>query len=127
MIKEVLKLLEKYNIIPLIIAILIAITIFYLSSIPASGFPGGLGIMTKIYHIGIFFLLGFFLSIAIIRGKINKRLLIISVILFAIIYACSDEIHQLFVPGRHCTIKDVFIDTTGIIIASVFYLGLKGK
>ena len=33
-----------------------------------------------------------------------------------ILYACTDEIHQLFVPGRSGMIRDVFIDSIGGII-----------
>lgn len=33
--------------------------------------------------------------------------------LICVLYAASDEIHQLFVPGRACQIKDVFIDSCG--------------
>lgn len=33
--------------------------------------------------------------------------------LICVLYAVSDEIHQLFVPGRACQIKDVFIDSCG--------------
>lgn len=29
------------------------------------------------------------------------------------LYACSDEIHQAFVPGRACLFTDVLIDTSG--------------
>lgn len=32
---------------------------------------------------------------------------------FATAYAITDELHQLFVPGRACQIKDVIIDSTG--------------
>ena len=32
------------------------------------------------------------------------------------VYACSDEWHQTFVPGRSGQISDVFVDFTGIII-----------
>ena len=35
-------------------------------------------------------------------------------IMLGIIYAISDEIHQIFVPARTGQIKDVFIDTLGI-------------
>lgn len=31
------------------------------------------------------------------------------------IYACTDEIHQLYVPGRSGEIRDILIDTVGII------------
>lgn len=42
----------------------------------------------------------------------NKFLL---VMLFSIIYACIDEIHQMFVIGRNGCIYDVFIDSLGIL------------
>lgn len=29
------------------------------------------------------------------------------------LYACSDEVHQIFVPGREARIRDVLIDTSG--------------
>lgn len=32
------------------------------------------------------------------------------------IYACSDEFHQLFIPGRAGQFKDVMIDTSGALI-----------
>ena len=37
------------------------------------------------------------------------------------LYACTDEFHQYFVPGRAEAFKDVMIDTTG---AAIFILGL---
>ena len=33
------------------------------------------------------------------------------------LYACSDELHQTFVDGRHGTPVDVLIDSAGIAIA----------
>ncbi|WBW96197.1 VanZ family protein [Oceanirhabdus sp. W0125-5] len=47
-------------------------------------------------------------------------------ILITFMYACSDEFHQLFVPGRDGSIRDVLIDTSGgifillLIIATPF-------
>lgn len=35
----------------------------------------------------------------------------------AILYSVSDEFHQTFVPTREGAIRDVFIDTIGILIA----------
>ena len=32
------------------------------------------------------------------------------------LYACSDELHQYFVPGRSAKFKDVMIDTSGGLI-----------
>lgn len=34
-------------------------------------------------------------------------------ILFSFLYACTDEIHQIFVPGRSAQFRDVLIDTLG--------------
>ena len=36
-------------------------------------------------------------------------------LLFCFLYACSDEFHQLFVPGRAGLFSDVLIDTVGVL------------
>lgn len=122
---SIVYLFEKYWFVSLLITILIAGFIYYISNTPSSGFPENLGIKTKIYHLGIYFLLGFFICLTVIRGKITNKYLIIITLLLAIAYAISDEIHQFFVPGRHCTFRDVFIDSTGILISVVFYHAVK--
>lgn len=33
-----------------------------------------------------------------------------------ILYAASDELHQYFVPGRACQLRDVVIDGLGVLI-----------
>ena len=35
---------------------------------------------------------------------------------FCVVYAASDEFHQLFIPGRSGELRDVFIDTAGAIV-----------
>lgn len=34
-------------------------------------------------------------------------------IIFSFLYACTDEIHQIFVPGRSSQFRDILIDTLG--------------
>jgi VanZ family protein len=34
-------------------------------------------------------------------------------LIICIIYACTDEVHQYFIPGRACRLFDVFIDSLG--------------
>lgn len=52
----------------------------------------------------------------------------IKAITIAFIYACTDEIHQLFIDGRSGEFRDVLVDTTGSIIAiGIVYLLLKNK
>lgn len=52
--------------------------------------------------------------------NINKRPQI--ALLFCIAYAISDEIHQFFVPGRACQLRDVIIDSTGSLTGIVLVL-----
>ena len=40
--------------------------------------------------------------------------------LLALMYACSDEFHQRFVPGRSCELRDVCIDTAGACCGILF-------
>jgi len=39
-------------------------------------------------------------------------------VVFSLIYAFSDEMHQLFVPGRTGNLRDVGIDFSGILISA---------
>ncbi len=48
--------------------------------------------------------------------QINKFVLSIGI---GFLYACSDEFHQLFVPGRTAKFTDVLIDTSGVIAGSI--------
>ena len=60
----------------------------------------------------------------------DKKLILLSVFL-AFLYACTDEIHQLFVPGRSGQISDIILDTlgslTGIMIYKLIYNKFKGE
>lgn len=44
---------------------------------------------------------------------------------FCMLYAVSDELHQLFVPGRSAQIRDVLIDTSGALLAAAAVFGIK--
>ena len=46
-------------------------------------------------------------------------------IIFALIYAFTDETHQLFVPNRAGALRDVAIDFIGISSASLIMINLK--
>ena len=69
----------------------------------------------KTAHFTIYTSLGILIFLCTNTFEIsNKKRTLISIIL-AFIYACSDEIHQLYVPGRTGQFKDVCIDTSGAI------------
>jgi VanZ family protein len=73
----------------------------------------------KTAHIIAYFILGILaFNVFHIRISSIKRTIIVSAA-FTLAYAISDEIHQLFVPGRSGEIRDVLIDTTAGIIGIV--------
>lgn len=75
----------------------------------------------KCAHLSLYLLLGI-LVISLLRGYmvINTKLVLLS-LLICFLYACSDEIHQLFVPGRSGEARDVLIDTLGACLGVSFY------
>ena len=112
---------EKHSKLSWIITILIAIGIFYISSLTfESGSRAGSDVNAILYHIFAFFFLAFFLLISLIKGE-NKEFLFLGIAI-AILYGVSDEFHQLFVSGRHSSFGDVFYDTAGILFASFLYI-----
>ncbi|WP_413378249.1 VanZ family protein [Alkalihalobacillus sp. 1P02AB] len=42
-----------------------------------------------------------------------------------LIYAITDEVHQLFIPGRSGEVQDVLIDSAGALTGIVIYLGVS--
>lgn len=72
----------------------------------------------KTAHMFEYALLSLFLAGAMIKDfKVLKIKKFLPVIAVGIVYAASDEIHQLFVPGRSGRVFDVFVDTLGMILA----------
>lgn len=70
-------------------------------------------LIRKAAHFSIYALLGLLFSLLICQYKSIKTNHFLFAIIFCFLYACSDEIHQLFVPGRSGEIKDVLLDTLG--------------
>jgi VanZ family protein len=57
-------------------------------------------------------------------GVYGYRSIILAVVL-CVTYAISDEIHQLFVPGRGGQVKDIIIDSAGVIAGIGIYLTMS--
>ncbi len=115
---------EKNYKISFIFAVLIAIAMFYISSLTFGGIgeKGGTNLLAVLYHILAYFFLTLFLGFALIKGKYKS--LFVIVILFSIFYGITDEIHQYFVPGRSASISDVGLDSIGIMLFTLSYLVL---
>ena len=72
----------------------------------------------KLAHFSEFFLLGILSAVffaTFISIKVNLR--VVLALLLGLLYATSDEIHQLFIDGRACRFTDVLIDFSGVALA----------
>lgn len=100
------------------------IYIFNLLGLDLYGFFGTLAqfIVRKCAHFTAYFILYMFLYNALRKSLSFKKALWLSM-LGAFLYACSDEFHQSFVPGRGPAIRDVMIDSAGALLGlSIVYL-----
>jgi len=92
-----------------------AAVIFALSSVPDLG--TGLGtwdlVLRKIAHACEFALLGALL----LRALGDERAAFVG----GLLYAISDEVHQLFVPGRAGSPIDVAIDSLGVAVGVLLW------
>jgi len=78
----------------------------------------------KTAHFMEYFILGILMFFTL-KEFGNKNIYVM--ILLCFIYACSDEIHQIFVPGRDGNIVDVMIDTLGSSSAIILLNKLKER
>ena len=85
-------------------------------------------IVRKIAHGFEYLTLSILVCFLVSEYSLNiKKILIISIIV-CLLYSISDEIHQLYVPGRSCELMDVFIDNIGVSLGLIiFYLSGKKK
>ena len=91
------------------------IFIFILSSVPGRVFPQSLFHKFAWFaHVIEYSILGF-LWIRVLEKKY------LVVLLICIMYGVSDELHQIFVKNRMCSIFDIGIDTISAGIGIVLY------
>ena len=70
-------------------------------------------IVRKASHFTEYFILYILLYRAMNKRKNLDIKVFIGAILIVFLYACSDEFHQAFVPGRGPAFRDVMVDTCG--------------
>jgi VanZ family protein len=88
-------------------------------------------IVRKCAHFTVYVILYMFFYNALRENLSFKKALWFS-LLGVFLYACSDEFHQSFVPGRGPAFKDVLIDSAGgmlalIVIGTKNIIGLRKK
>jgi VanZ family protein len=89
-----------------------------------TGFMSKFKIITSLSEYGVrkaahffeFFILGFFLTNALRFFRLRKRHFIGLLLLLFLLVSASDEIIQLFMPGRTSRISDVLLDTFGAVM-----------
>ena len=85
-------------------------------------------LVRKIAHAAEYFLFSLLLLNGIRRGRPGWQLSwALAAVALAVLWAASDEIHQLFVPGRGPALRDVMIDTFGAAMAQVFAVWRQRK
>ncbi|KOA19373.1 VanZ like family protein [Clostridium homopropionicum DSM 5847] len=89
-------------------------------------------IVRKIAHFTEYFILYMLLFNALrnhnIDGnKITKGKALFFALIITFLYACSDEFHQIFVPGREGRFRDVTIDTSGGLFGMILIKKLIKK
>jgi VanZ family protein len=102
-------------------AIAWAALIFALSAQPNLRFVPDAGLdflVRKAGHMAVFGILALLLWRAVVGSTAWRRPWAWALV-FAILYAVTDELHQGFVVGRHPSAVDVGIDATGALIAVV--------
>jgi VanZ family protein len=119
MIKKIIKFFERHKAVSIIIMAAILGIMFYCSSLTGLDVQFKTEYPSILYHLGIFFLFGFFLLAAITNKNVKIRDALIAVII-SIIVAILDEFHQAFVPFRDSSIQDVLTDSIGSAI-SIFF------
>ncbi len=100
--------------------------LFYLSSLPGDSLPK-LPAFDKIIHFFLYLVLGLIFTYFIYSLKFftSRMKIMIITLAFTALYGLSDEIHQLFVPGRNFDFSDLLVDiiggSSGGLIMSLLY------
>jgi hypothetical protein len=76
-------------------------------------------IIRKIAHYSIYAIGGFLIYCEFNTFKLSSGLKILFTQIVGSIYACTDEMHQSFIPGRNAETRDVIIDSCGIFAGIV--------
>ena len=103
--------------------IVYAILIFIASSIPSSKLDFIKDISDFLLHMLEYAVLGFLVARFFLNRPGKTLFLFLMALLLSIIYGATDEIHQLFTPGRDCSVLDFFADSIGTVFgAGIYYI-----
>ena len=75
--------------------------------------------LRKCIHASVYFVLSILIFNCLKITKIKNWKISVSSVILSFAYACTDEIHQIFVSGRTGQWIDVLIDTFGAILGVI--------
>jgi VanZ family protein len=99
-----------------------AATLYFVSSqptVPAPDVPN----FDKMAHFGAYAVLGALLAFAAHRSRAPLALAVV----IGVLYGASDEIHQMYVPGRSPDALDWAADAAGVITACYLYTRWRSR
>ncbi|NTW71223.1 MAG: VanZ family protein [Eubacteriaceae bacterium] len=79
----------------------------------------------KLAHFCIYIALGFFVSNALKHTTSSRMKRVIITLIICILFAVSDELHQLLVPGRGALLTDVLTDMMGSLAGMLIFYKIK--
>lgn len=80
-------------------------------------------IIRKNAHFFVYLVLGVLVMNALNSNSWwSKKRQILLTLVICISYAISDEVHQLFIPGRGAQVEDVLIDSAGASVGVLIYV-----
>lgn len=104
---------------------LVALVKQWLTGIQTSLLGPDVDLVSSVAHFCEYTIFGALLQNAL-RLRLNPRVAVVAAIACASLYGVTDEIHQIFVPGRCCDPIDWLVDTTGATLGSCAW-GIIGK
>ncbi len=93
--------------------------IFLFSSLPGSDVPGGIA---PYAHFVVYAVLGALILVALGRPGLVRH-----AVVAASAYGITDEIHQMFVPGRTADPLDWLIDSIGALAGALLVLSMMRR
>ncbi|MCT1905546.1 VanZ family protein [Oceanobacillus sojae] len=79
-------------------------------------------IVRKNAHFFAYLMLGILVLNGLRRSGVNIKQGAGIALLICILYAVTDEVHQLYIPGRSGEVRDVLIDSAGASLGIMIYL-----
>ncbi|UCD38004.1 MAG: VanZ family protein [Fidelibacterota bacterium] len=109
-------------------AILYALVIIGLSSIPGKSFPSVKWLShDKLIHLCEYTIFGFLVSRAILARVLTTSHLALFTFFLAGTFAALDESYQFLIPGRDPSFQDWVADAVGVVIGSLIFITWKRR